>query len=254
MTTERFGELLRRPRLLGAYNGIELEELVAAYPWCGPLRLLRYRKAVFDEAEDTDYWRSRAEPFLPRGALRTQERTLRLASPTRAEVHFDFGDAGGLDVGNVPPRIVDPSTGRDQGLDNEGQLDACILTASAAVDTADWYLHRNGLIMEYGRPRPAPIEQLDSYKRWKRRRVRASWDDLLKLGIARDGKRKKKKRKASETPAATPEVASETLARLLAKQGHTSRAIKMYEQLSLRYPAKKSNFAARIADLRTTEA
>ena len=254
MTPERFGDLLRRPQLLDGQNAIELEELLIAHPWCGPLRILRYRKAVLDGGTDVAQWRQRAGPFLPRGTRTTHEHDLRLSHPARARAHFGFADVGELGAGEPPSKTR--ATSADTPATAELDLPDCIPTAAAAVDTAEWYLHRNGLIMEFGRPRPAPIEQLDSYKRWKRRRVRASWNDLLLLGIepgkAKKGGRAKKKAKKPKpvATAAAPEVASETLAELLAAQGHSSRAIDMYRQLSLRYPNKKDNFAARIAVLR----
>jgi len=42
---------------------------------------------------------------------------------------------------------------------------------------------------------------------------------------------------------------TETLARVYEKQGNTPRAIKIYEQLILKYPKKKNYFAARILEL-----
>ena len=44
-------------------------------------------------------------------------------------------------------------------------------------------------------------------------------------------------------------VASETLAELLAQQGQTARAIKMYQQLSLQFPEKSILFANKITHL-----
>lgn len=46
------------------------------------------------------------------------------------------------------------------------------------------------------------------------------------------------------------EVVSETLARLLARQGHIDRAIAMYKKLSLQYPEKSATFAALIKALK----
>ncbi|HHM20801.1 MAG TPA: hypothetical protein ENJ20_02150 [Bacteroidetes bacterium] len=45
-------------------------------------------------------------------------------------------------------------------------------------------------------------------------------------------------------------IVSETLAGILARQGHFEKAIKMYEQLSLQFPEKKDTFAAKIAELK----
>lgn len=46
------------------------------------------------------------------------------------------------------------------------------------------------------------------------------------------------------------ELVSETLASILAKQGHYAKAIKMYEQLILKFPGKSDNFAAQIQKLK----
>jgi hypothetical protein len=46
------------------------------------------------------------------------------------------------------------------------------------------------------------------------------------------------------------ELVSETLAGILAKQGHYAKAIKMYEQLILKFPGKSDNFAAQIQKLK----
>lgn len=69
-------------------------------------------------------------------------------------------------------------------------------------------------------------------------------------------KKKKKKKKKSEAEQIaresvkfSQEVATETLARLLEKQGHYMKAIRMYEQLSLENPEKSDYFAAKIKTL-----
>lgn len=50
----------------------------------------------------------------------------------------------------------------------------------------------------------------------------------------------------------TDEVTSETLAFILARQGQTDRAIKMYERLILLFPKKSAYFAAQIKKLKST--
>lgn len=49
-------------------------------------------------------------------------------------------------------------------------------------------------------------------------------------------------------------LVSESMARILARQGKTGRAIAMYEQLQLKFPEKAATFAAQIAALRSSEA
>lgn len=45
-------------------------------------------------------------------------------------------------------------------------------------------------------------------------------------------------------------IATETLANILARQGHLDKAIKMFEKLSLQYPEKSDTFAAKIKELK----
>ena len=45
-------------------------------------------------------------------------------------------------------------------------------------------------------------------------------------------------------------IATETLANILARQGHFDKAIKMYEKLSIQYPEKSDTFAAKIEELK----
>ena len=45
------------------------------------------------------------------------------------------------------------------------------------------------------------------------------------------------------------EIASDTLAHLLASQGYYKKAIKMYEKLSDRHPDKKDFYTAKIVEL-----
>lgn len=59
-------------------------------------------------------------------------------------------------------------------------------------------------------------------------------------------KNPKKKRKHPRELELQPDIASETLADLLASQGHTEQANEMYRQLSMKYPEKSSYFASKI--------
>lgn len=80
--------------------------------------------------------------------------------------------------------------------------------------------------------------------------------DAVKPGKEDRKKRKKKKEarklaKSSIRP--SQEVASETLAALLARQGHIDQALDMYQRLMLLVPEKKSIFAGQIAKLKRKE-
>ena len=67
---------------------------------------------------------------------------------------------------------------------------------------------------------------------------------------AKRAKREKARSTAKRSLQESDALVSETLAQLLERQGHTDRAIEMYEQLSLIYPEKSSFFARKIETLR----
>lgn len=74
-------------------------------------------------------------------------------------------------------------------------------------------------------------------------------DVVEKAGKKEGGKKKKKKKKKPETAQELelrPDVISETLADLLASQGHIEDANEMYRRLSRKYPEKSSYFASKI--------
>ena len=259
MTPVRFGQLLRQPALLAGQNATELEELIGRYPWCGPLRRLRYEKALLDGDEAAiELWRRRAEPYLQRAARAAREQRLATTSPTRAEAHFDF--AGEREGEATAGALADDATQtHDAAYPSEDRYDvlAAAALAAEATETIDWYLKRTGHdTMTNGRPAPTPKESLESYRAWQDRRANTSWRDLLSF---RKGKAGDKPSRSAKSPAKAdvvrkPEVASETLAELLAEQGHTAKAVRMYRQLALRYPTRRAAFAARIDQLLQTPA
>ncbi len=74
--------------------------------------------------------------------------------------------------------------------------------------------------------------------------------DEKKIKVRKKKKKKKKKTKSKgKSPKELelqPDIATETLANLLASQGHREEANEMYRLLSLKYPEKSSYFAAKI--------
>jgi hypothetical protein len=58
------------------------------------------------------------------------------------------------------------------------------------------------------------------------------------------------KRLTDESSTLNKEIASESLAELLAKQGHQTKAIDMYEKLSLIFPEKRAYFASQIKKIK----
>ncbi len=236
MSPERFGELLRRPHLLTRQNATELEALIAEYPWAGPLRQLRFHKALVDGDEaGIALWGARAEPFVPRGA--------RAATASEMRTGRAYGAANWLSGGNA----LAEAARSDFPTAISNTPSAVSVVMASVVGTTDWYLQRHGLVMDSIRPAPMPKEGFDSYRTWQQRRARSSWRELIAIEGSDAAASGSARRGAHTAP--EPEVASETLAEILAEQGHRERAIRMYRELTLRYPAKSDTFTARIEAL-----
>ncbi len=100
------------------------------------------------------------------------------------------------------------------------------------------------------------IEKEKKIKKEKKKRKKA--EKKAKKAKKKAKKERKKKEKArkkrlkellNSSIEIGDEIASETLAKLLAHQGHTERAIEMYEKLILLFPKKSSYFAEIIENL-----
>ena len=70
--------------------------------------------------------------------------------------------------------------------------------------------------------------------------------------VKKETKKKKAKvvAEANKSIQQSDDIVSETLAKLLAKQGSNKKAIQMYKRLSLIFPKKSSFFAKKIAKLK----
>jgi len=105
-------------------------------------------------------------------------------------------------------------------------------------------------------PKPLPKSSFNSWlKQYKSPLLDSKIDDI-KEKSGKKPKKKKGKKKESQTRVIAKasvqedlEIATETLASLLEKQEHYSRAIRMYETLRLRNPEKNAFFAAKIEAL-----
>jgi hypothetical protein len=108
--------------------------------------------------------------------------------------------------------------------------------------------------------KPQPIPK-DTYNTWLQK-LRPPKVSVLEAEAGSDEKKEEKtpeyneegegkaKQIAQKSISDDGGIASETLAAVLAMQGHKEKAIAMYERLSLQYPEKSSFFAAKIKELK----
>lgn len=194
-----------------------------------------------DDDEEIDFEAERA----------VDEETHSIASVSADEVDF---------VESENEIIFDLTSPEDQGENTqeteiikvqepeEEEIELEMETEAVAADSSfsNWLkqFNSNQIMVE--------IEDLDTIEKkkvnYKYELIDGEWRQ-----IKIKAKKKKKKSEAEQIAAKSVklsnEIASETLARLLEKQGYFRKAVKMYERLSLENPQKSDFFAAQIEKL-----
>ncbi|MEO1714838.1 MAG: tetratricopeptide repeat protein, partial [Bacteroidota bacterium] len=109
-------------------------------------------------------------------------------------------------------------------------------------------------------PTPAPKSSFSSWiKQFQSPQTNLRLDSIMESSRPNTAKVKKKKQEKKVNRAETlaqrslrenHDLASETLAMILEKQGHHEKAIRMYERLGLIFPEKSSFFAEKIKNLK----
>jgi hypothetical protein len=100
------------------------------------------------------------------------------------------------------------------------------------------------------------MEELNGFNRWLLKLTPIAEGNIAHLKKAKKKFKKKKKKYVLEEGIANSirknnALVSESLAQILANQGHNAKAIEMYNQLILNYPEKSVYFAAQIEKLKT---
>ena len=157
---------------------------------------------------------------------------------------------------------LEDSTETDKSIDEKEKQSGSAVTLEDLKknDAASDIKNRQNLAkndtLDFLVPTPLPKSSFNSWLQQYKSPVLNSKLDDFKTGNDGDTKKKKGKKKEKETLIVAKasvqedkEIATETLASLLEKQGHYGRAIRMYETLRLRNPEKSSFFAAKIETL-----
>lgn len=276
MTQERFIEFLENPEGLSAINYEELKTLALAYPYAHNLRYLlalksqqnhhpeAQRNLATAAAHSLDRTRLFAliappqltpqrlkEEVLELKPIETIRRELEALSPLSKEKTIEKQSVAARPNTERPP-VAAPPTQPEPILSG---LALPSPTHRQPQPFSDWIGAFNPPIL---RETPLPktttpttdIAILQSTEDETSPTTKSVQHHDTPNQTTNTGTRSIAQELAERSVAENKDVISETLARLLAKQGHRDRAIAMYERLGLAFPEKSSFFAAEIDKLK----
>lgn len=266
MTQERFHRLLDNPELLASISYEELKTLTLAYPYAHNLRYLLAFKARQDGLPD-------AERTLAAAAAYSLDRKqlFLLAAPTelvprRASLVFE--EAAVLELKPIEAvqrelEALAPPSKAEKAKKSKVQE---MPPGPAAFQPADEKIAPVIVRDDIGREEeemPEKEEQIkislnQPFAVWISRfnppvlsaETQKPVEDGVKTEETSHSPALSAQKLAEKSVSENKDVISETLARLLAKQGYREKAIAMYERLCLAVPEKSAYFAAEIEKLK----
>ena len=275
MTATDFLRHLEQPRLLYKLPLTELQQLAARFPYSANLRLLLLLKSHLDgHPEEANYLARCAASSFDRANIYDILRELDVASDEAPELEGDVLELRELDelMLDTMPVQQAQTTPLVEQLPEPAALDDFAsgweeeLTVNEEVDEeqendfAEIELDDASSDFEQEPEGSVAGDQGSAQEQQEVQKGEAlTGYGTLQERLARIRQRQRAKgfdekedvnRIARRSLMAQGEVASETLAKLLVRQGQYQNAIKMYQRLILLYPEKKTTFASLIKDLK----
>jgi len=260
LTQERFHRLLDNPELLATISHEELKTLALAYPYAHNLRYLLAIKSQQSEHADADrtlataaaYSLDRRQLFLLVAPQLTPQRVSTIIEEAILELKPLDVVQRELEALTPQPRVektekvavLEPPTPAPE----EKPAEAIVLDFSQPKQNLPVEVSKN--------QEPPPIKLAQPFAVWMSR------FNPPVLAPTKNVEAPPPKEEEAPSPtlsaqvlaersvAENKDVISETLARLLAKQGYRDKAINMYERLRLAFPDKSAYFAAEIEKLK----
>ncbi len=257
MTQERFHRLLDNPELLATIPYEEMKTLALAYPYAHNLRYLLALKANQDDHPDADRMLTTAavysldrtqlfylmavkvpvfqpvavaaeEAVLELKPIEIVQRELEARAPQTRTSAAEQPVSKELKTASPVPEIIPEAKVKPAEITDHPPGVAPFSTPP--LPFAVWMSHFNPPVLEPKAPQatdqpPAPVEVKPVSQ--------ITAQELAERSVTEN-----------------KDVISETLARLLAKQGYREKAIVMYERLRLAFPEKSAYFAAEIEKLK----
>lgn len=281
MTADNLLQFLRQPQDLQRVSYQELKTLALEYPFCPHVHQLLLFKSKLSGHKDfaTDLGRTAAHS-VDRRHLRSRLEELDAVLATVQEEVFELKPVAEIEqqlavkkepnAVEISPVTLHPSRRGAAANDRPGQPAAPeAVPAPASVPRPRRRLPAGHTTDDLTGDMPQPLQK-DAFRTWSRRQtflhhsvpVSALNEESLRTEAIET-----EAPTVLEAPVVQPDapdvnelanksveenqsVASETLAILLARQGHTDKAVEMYERLCLLFPEKSAYFAARIENLK----
>lgn len=271
MTGTDFLRLLEQPRLLYELPTSELQQLAVRFPYSSNLRLLLLLKVHLEGHPDEATYLARcAAATFDRASVYDALKEIDALPEEGVEMDGDVLELKELDdlMLDVLPEQVDEQAPLAEELPQpvsefvSGWEEESLSAEEADADVWDHMLaqaENEEDVNPEGDPQPVEEEALPSASLPSQEQPVSPGYGTLQERLARIRERQRTtgfnekedvNRIARRSLVAQEEVASETLAKLLIKQGQYQNAIKMYQRLILLYPEKKTTFAGLIKELK----
>jgi hypothetical protein len=271
MNAENFSSFLQDSSKLYQIPYQELKSLVVQYPYCQPLRVLLLQKSQMEQHPDYERNLQMAATYLPdrrfllllireykaldAGESLFELEEERLELKALSEI---FAEREALEkaLAETAPPLQPGETEEEEEF-----LPAWNWTPPATEPPAPQVQTPNPPPGERpAKPRPAPKAQFSSWQTRTLQERSLALEQIAspppppkKREIPVEEKREEEEKKpvqaqdlARKSVEEKDDIVSETLAGILARQGHSQKAIQMYEKLSLIFPEKSSFFAQKI--------
>jgi hypothetical protein len=248
LTQERFLRLLDNPNLLVSISYEEMKTLALAYPYSHNLRYLLALKARQDDHPDADRMLATAAAFsLDRRQLFYLTAVkIPVFQPTFVTMTETILELKPIEVVRQELESLAPQS-RLKNVEKQAQQEQFALpppvlsdTPSLAPDVANVPQFSQPFALWIGKFNP-PVLEANTSKQDENPAIEA--EEKPSQGLSAQ-------ELAERSVAENKDVISETLARLLVKQGYRDKAIDMYERLRLAFPDKSAYFAAEIEKLK----
>ena len=208
----------------------ELQELVHQHPYFSPAQLLLAKK--MKEEKDPDY------------PDQLQKTSLYFLNPLWLD-HL-LNETGKAEI--------IPASEQEKTLSNEAQTKPVVEATSELTfepyHTVDYFASQGIKFKEEEKPKDKFGQQLKSFTEWLKTMKRLPAQEIVKEV---DAGAEKKVEQLAEHSIEDREVITEAMADVWEKQGNISKAIDIYNKLSLLNPSKSSYFAAKIEQLKKTQ-